>query len=58
MNSHKAMLPTLSLLLFFQGVSNCNQEGEVEEGDFKKALEKIAIIMNRSIDVGTNLNLS
>ena len=29
----------------------------MEESDFKKALEKIALIMNGSIDVGAALNL-
>ena len=33
-----------------------DQEGEVDQGDFKKALQTIAFIMNGSIDVGTSSN--
>ena len=33
-----------------------DQEGEVHQGNFKKALQTIAFIMNGSIDVGTTSN--
>ena len=34
-----------------------DQKEEVHQGNFKKALQTIAFIMNGSIDVGTTLNL-
>ena len=33
------------------------QVGDMQQGDFKKALQTIAFIMNGSIDLGTTLNL-
>ena len=33
------------------------KQGEVQQGNFKKALETIVFIMNGSIDAGTTLNL-
>ena len=33
------------------------QVGDMQQGDFKKALQTIAFIMNGSIDVGTTSNL-
>ena len=33
-----------------------DQEGELPQGNFKKALQTIAFIMNGSIDVGTTSN--
>ena len=35
-----------------------DQEGELPQGDFKKALQTIAFIMNGSIDVGTSSSLN
>ena len=35
----------------------CDQERQVQQGNFKKALETIAFIMNGSIEVDNRLNL-
>ena len=51
---------TLLSFLFQENVDKetvtSDQEGEVQQGNFIKALQTIAFIMNGSIDLGTTLN--